>query len=131
VLLGLHDERKPGLIAQKVMIEFRNAGSRGPIPEMEVTRHQALRDERFNQTETVDHFERCRMGCGGSWTVIHLRFRFENRHRESMLGACERRHHANRTCADNNDAWRFHLMTDLAEIVQNAIFDDADFPEIR
>src|SRR5206468_6827545 len=61
VLLRLHDEWKLCLVTQYVMVEFRNARARGTIPEMEVARHQTLRDERLHQAETIDHLQGRRM----------------------------------------------------------------------
>src|SRR6266545_6184978 len=125
------------------MIEFRNACACGPVPEMEVTRHQTLRDERFNEAEAIDHLERGRMGCGRSWTVIHFGLGFEKRHDETVLSARERGNNANGARAGNDDAWSLHLidgcalsrlhsqplisLADLAEIVKNSILHDTDF----
>src|SRR5439155_18827063 len=77
---------------------------------MEVTRHQTLRDERFNEAEAIDHLERGRMGCGRSWTVIHPGLGFEKRHDETALSARERGDDANGACAGNDDAWVLHLL---------------------
>ena len=86
------------------MIEFGDAGSRGPVPEMKVARDQALLDKRLNQAKAIDHLQGGRMGRRRSRAVIYLRLSLQDYNGKIVLCARERSNDTNGTCACDDDA---------------------------
>ncbi len=137
MLLSLDNKWIRRLIAQYFVIELDDFGARRLIPKLKVARHQALLDERLDETDSRDHFERRRMSGRRARTIIDLAFGLEQRYRITLLRARQSRDDADGTSAGDDDANFFHfnvadkLAVGCRELLEAGFFKLSDDTQVH